>query len=73
MPKNKQPRGRRGPELEYNLEIPKFLQGYKDMLGENFVFSKQLRKERDSGYDEIDAQAFPDLKDVWVVCCDDLQ
>ena len=64
MPPNKQPRGRRGPELECSLEIPKFLQGYKDMLGENSVFSKQLRKERDSGYDEIDEQTFSDLKDV---------
>lgn len=34
------------------------------MLGENSVFSKQLRKERDSGYDEIDEQTFSDLKDV---------
>ena len=38
--------------LECGLEIPKFLREYKNLLCEDYVLRKSLRKELDTGFEE---------------------
>lgn len=64
MPPRKPHKSKPTLGLECGLEIPKFLQDYKNMLGENSVFSKQLRKERESGFQEIDEIEFEKEEEV---------
>lgn len=37
--------------LDCGLTVPKFLQPYQDMLGENSVFKSQIRKEKEEAWD----------------------
>ena len=38
--------------LECGLEIPKFLREYKNLLSEDSVFRKSMRKEMETGFEE---------------------
>lgn len=52
-----------GSEFECGLTIPKFLQPYKDMLGDDSVFRNQIRQERENAFEEKETRQ-QDLKDV---------
>ena len=47
--------------LDCGLSIPKFLQPYQDMLGDNSVFKDQIRKQREVAYEN---QSFLDKQQV---------
>ena len=43
--------------LECGLEIPKFLREYKNLLSEDSVFRKSMRKELETGFEEEEKPA----------------
>ena len=45
-----------GSEFECGLTIPKFLQPYKDMLGNDSVFRNQIRQERENAFEDKETE-----------------
>ena len=54
-----------GSEFECGLTIPKFLQPYKDMLGNDSVFRNQIRQERENAFADKEAEQLG-FNDVWI-------
>ena len=48
---------KKGLGLECGLEIPKFLREYKNLLSEDSVFRKSMRKELETGFEEEEKPA----------------
>ena len=51
--------------LDCGLSIPKFLQPYQNMLGENSVYKDQVRKQREETWENEQLNRFQEQIDVF--------
>lgn len=54
--------------LDCGLSIPKFLQPYQDMLGDNSVFKDQVRKQREEAWESQQFIGIQEEKNVHDIC-----
>lgn len=62
MPPRKKSSSKNDLGFECGLSIPKFLQPYQDMLGDNSVFKDQVRKQREVAWEK---QQILDFNEVY--------